>query len=178
VREQYFLLVSHQSAKLCNSCYKGSKESRDDQVNVNLHEHQKKHENNFRSGRFLLNFLCDLGLTPRPEEVPRSLQPEAGGELDPAYSRSRGGGFRCFRAVDEEVRFQARRVAILRKNFSPADNRNIPPLHYEHVYQLKRDFPHLVISLNGGVDSLSEALDVFENCPEVSERSERPCGRL
>ena len=64
------------------------------------------------------------------------------------------------------------RVAILRKNFSPADNRNIPPLHYEHVYRLKRDFPHLVISLNGGVDSLSEALDVFENCPEVSERSE------
>jgi len=40
---------------------------------------------------------------------------------------------------------------------SPKENREIPPLDYERVYQLKRDFPHLTLSLNGGVKSLDEA---------------------
>ena len=31
------------------------------------------------------------------------------------------------------------------------DSREIPPLRYEMVYQLKRDFPHLTICLNGGM---------------------------
>ena len=37
------------------------------------------------------------------------------------------------------------------KGLSPKENREIPPLRYERVYQLKRDFPHLTIVLNGGV---------------------------
>jgi tRNA-dihydrouridine synthase A len=40
---------------------------------------------------------------------------------------------------------------------SPKQNREIPPLSYETVYRLKRDFPHLTIVLNGGVRSLDEA---------------------
>ncbi|MBP6863495.1 MAG: tRNA dihydrouridine(20/20a) synthase DusA [Neisseriaceae bacterium] len=34
---------------------------------------------------------------------------------------------------------------------SPKENREIPPLKYEYVYQLKQDFPDLEIILNGGV---------------------------
>jgi len=34
---------------------------------------------------------------------------------------------------------------------SPKENREVPPLRYERVYQLKRDFPHLRIVINGGV---------------------------
>ncbi|MDR0779929.1 MAG: tRNA dihydrouridine(20/20a) synthase DusA [Pseudomonadales bacterium] len=37
------------------------------------------------------------------------------------------------------------------KGLSPKENREIPPLRYEVVYRLKRDFPHLTIVLNGGV---------------------------
>lgn len=40
---------------------------------------------------------------------------------------------------------------------SPKQNREIPPLDYERVYQLKRDFSDLIISINGGVKSLAEA---------------------
>ncbi len=40
---------------------------------------------------------------------------------------------------------------------SPKENREIPPLDYERVYQLKRDFPHLTMSINGGIKSLAEA---------------------
>lgn len=37
------------------------------------------------------------------------------------------------------------------KGLSPKENREVPPLRHEVVYQLKRDFPHLSIVLNGGV---------------------------
>lgn len=39
------------------------------------------------------------------------------------------------------------------KGLSPKENREIPPLRYDVVYQLKRDFPDLVISINGGITS-------------------------
>lgn len=39
---------------------------------------------------------------------------------------------------------------------SPKQNREIPPLDYERVYQLKRDFPHLNISINGGIKTIEE----------------------
>jgi tRNA-dihydrouridine synthase A len=37
------------------------------------------------------------------------------------------------------------------KGLSPKENREIPPLRYDLVYQLKRDFPHLTIAINGGI---------------------------
>jgi tRNA-dihydrouridine synthase A len=39
------------------------------------------------------------------------------------------------------------------KGLSPKENREVPPLRYEMVYRLKRDFPQLTICLNGGVTS-------------------------
>jgi tRNA-dihydrouridine synthase A len=47
------------------------------------------------------------------------------------------------------------RKAIL-AGLSPKENREIPPLVYENVYRLKRDFPQLTIALNGGVKTLAE----------------------
>ncbi|STO47175.1 Probable tRNA-dihydrouridine synthase [Grimontia hollisae] len=40
---------------------------------------------------------------------------------------------------------------------SPKENREIPPLDYPRVYQLKKDFPHLTMAINGGIKSLEEA---------------------
>jgi tRNA-dihydrouridine synthase A len=37
------------------------------------------------------------------------------------------------------------------EGLSPKENREVPPLRYEMVYQLKRDFPQFTICLNGGV---------------------------
>ena len=42
------------------------------------------------------------------------------------------------------------------KGLSPKENRNIPPLRYEDVYRLKKDFPHLTIEINGGIISLEQ----------------------
>ena len=37
------------------------------------------------------------------------------------------------------------------KGLSPKENREIPPLRYELVHRLKRDFPRLAICINGGI---------------------------
>jgi tRNA-dihydrouridine synthase A len=39
---------------------------------------------------------------------------------------------------------------------SPKENREIPPLHYETVRQIKRDFPHLTVIINGGFKSVAD----------------------
>ncbi|MDP8034205.1 tRNA dihydrouridine(20/20a) synthase DusA [Pasteurella atlantica] len=39
---------------------------------------------------------------------------------------------------------------------SPKQNREVPPLDYERVYQLKKAFPHLNISINGGIKTIEE----------------------
>jgi tRNA-dihydrouridine synthase A len=43
------------------------------------------------------------------------------------------------------------------KGLSPKQNREIPPLHYEVVYRLKRDFPDLEIVINGGITRIADA---------------------
>jgi tRNA-dihydrouridine synthase A len=43
------------------------------------------------------------------------------------------------------------------KGLSPKENREIPPLTYEHVYRLKAEFPQLTIVINGGIRTLDEA---------------------
>jgi tRNA-dihydrouridine synthase A len=43
------------------------------------------------------------------------------------------------------------------QGLSPKENREIPPLCYETVHQLKRDFPALQIVINGGITSLAQA---------------------
>ncbi|MGO1247039.1 MAG: tRNA dihydrouridine(20/20a) synthase DusA [Oceanisphaera sp.] len=43
------------------------------------------------------------------------------------------------------------------KGLSPKQNRDVPPLDYERVYQLKRDYPELTIAINGGIKTLAEA---------------------
>ena len=43
------------------------------------------------------------------------------------------------------------------KGLSPKENRTVPPLRYDEVYQLKRDFPNLPIVINGGIRTLEQA---------------------
>jgi tRNA-dihydrouridine synthase A len=42
------------------------------------------------------------------------------------------------------------------KGLSPKENREIPPLDYERVYRLKREFPGLVVVVNGGITTVEQ----------------------
>ena len=48
------------------------------------------------------------------------------------------------------------------KGLSPKQNREIPELNYDRVYQLKEGFPHLEIVINGGISSLEGSIKHLE----------------
>ncbi len=50
---------------------------------------------------------------------------------------------------------------------SPKQNRDIPPLDYQRVYQVKKDFPSLEISINGGIKSLTETNEHLQHIDGV-----------
>ncbi len=42
------------------------------------------------------------------------------------------------------------------QGLSPKENREVPPLRYEFVYQLKKAFPELTVVINGGITNLMD----------------------
>ena len=42
------------------------------------------------------------------------------------------------------------------QGLSPRENREVPPLNYEWVYQLKRDYPQLTMIINGGIKTIAD----------------------
>jgi tRNA-dihydrouridine synthase A len=50
---------------------------------------------------------------------------------------------------------------------SPKENRDIPPLRYDVVEQLKRDLPHRTIAINGGIKTLEETLGFLKTLDGV-----------
>ncbi len=53
------------------------------------------------------------------------------------------------------------------KGLSPKENREVPPLRYELVHRLKRDFPELTVCLNGGVTHEAQIATELEHLDGV-----------
>ncbi|MDC8785220.1 tRNA dihydrouridine(20/20a) synthase DusA [Roseateles koreensis] len=53
------------------------------------------------------------------------------------------------------------------QGISPKENRELPPLRYEIVHQLKREFPHLTIVLNGGIKADAEIAEQLQHVDGV-----------
>ena len=53
------------------------------------------------------------------------------------------------------------------KGLSPKENREVPPLRYEVAHQLKREFPHLEILVNGGLTDTANILAQMEHLDGV-----------
>ena len=58
------------------------------------------------------------------------------------------------------------RKAMLGK-FTPKQNLNIPPLKYNYVYKLKKDFPNEEIIINGGITSVDEIKPLLQKTDGV-----------
>jgi tRNA-dihydrouridine synthase A len=54
------------------------------------------------------------------------------------------------------------RIAIL-DGLSPKENRTVPPLNYERVYGLKREYPELQIVINGGLAEIDQVDEVLQS---------------
>ncbi|WP_299659724.1 tRNA dihydrouridine(20/20a) synthase DusA [uncultured Ruegeria sp.] len=55
----------------------------------------------------------------------------------------------------DRVTIHARKAWL--QGLSPKENRDIPPLDYELVHQMKAEFPDIHISINGGITTLAQA---------------------
>jgi tRNA-dihydrouridine synthase A len=53
------------------------------------------------------------------------------------------------------------------QGLSPKENREVPPLRYDLAYQLKQDFPQLVIGVNGGIKTLADMHDHLQHVDGV-----------
>jgi len=58
------------------------------------------------------------------------------------------------------------RIALL-KGLSPKQNRSVPPLNYDYVYRIKKQFPELNIVINGGIESVEQAQSHLEHVDGV-----------
>jgi len=58
------------------------------------------------------------------------------------------------------------RKAIL-SGLSPKDNREIPPLKYDYVYQIHREYPEADFILNGGIKTTEQAMAALAVLPGV-----------
>ena len=54
------------------------------------------------------------------------------------------------------------RIALL-KGLDPKENRTIPPLNYERVQKIKRDFKKINIIINGGINDFEKAANDFKD---------------
>ena len=53
------------------------------------------------------------------------------------------------------------------KGLSPKENREVPPLRYELVHRLKRDFPALTFSINGGITTTEQVAQQLQQLDGV-----------
>jgi tRNA-dihydrouridine synthase A len=58
------------------------------------------------------------------------------------------------------------RKAIL-QGLSPKENREVPPLVYERVWQLKRDYPDLTVVVNGGLRTVPQVAEQWRHVDGV-----------
>ncbi len=86
---------------------------------------------------------CRIGVD---DQVPEEVLPDF-------LTRMRDAGVR-------RVTIHARKAWL--QGLSPKENRDIPPLDYDLVKAMKRAFPELHISINGGIASLEQAAGLLE----------------
>jgi tRNA-dihydrouridine synthase A len=53
------------------------------------------------------------------------------------------------------------------KGLSPKENREVPPLRYDFAHRLKKDFPSLVICVNGGIKTSAQVAEQLQGVDGV-----------
>jgi len=119
-----------------------------------------------QSGKFGASLMAEPALVARcieamqqAVEVPVTVKTRIGIDRNDSYEEL----FRFVEALDRvgcTVLIVHARKAWL-DGLSPRENREIPPLRYDVVRQVKRDFPHLTIVINGGIVDLSSTEDLL-----------------
>ena len=154
------LQLGGSSAKLLSEACKIGEDFGYDEINLNLGCPSKKVEKN-KFGACLMkepNLVADcLSKMQSSTKLPVTIKTRIGYDDVEDYenlfnfiSTLKSTGIKTF--------IIHARKAMLGK-FTPKQNLNIPPLKYEYVHKLKKDFPDEEIIINGGISTIHEIRD-------------------
>lgn len=93
-------------------------------------------------------------------DIPVTVKHRLGLDYDESYAFVRDFVAKIYEAGCRVFVSHARNAVL--KGLSPKDNREIPPLRYDVVAQLKKDFPDALFILNGGINQLEQSKDLLE----------------
>lgn len=113
-----------------------------------------------------LPLLCDCFKAMRDAvEIPVSVKTRIGVDsLDsPEFTLELAG--KLYACGCRHLILHARKVWL--KGLSPKENRSVPPLDYERIYAVRRHFPGLLVTLNGGLKDLKSCLEVLKQADGV-----------
>ena len=162
------LQIGGSSPKLLAEASKIGEDFGYDEINLNLGCPSKKVEKN-KFGACLMkepNLVADcLSKMQSSTNLPVTIKTRIGYDDVEDYenfynfiSKIKSAGVRTF--------IIHARKAMLGK-FTPKQNLNIPPLKYNYVYDLKKDFPNEEIIINGGITSTDEIRDHLKSTDGV-----------
>ena len=103
-------------------------------------------------------------------DIPVSVKSRIGIDDMESYNRLSDFVARIHKKGCQHFIIHARKAWL--QGLSPKENRTIPPLKYPWVYQLKRDFPQLKITLNGGVTECNEVVKHLDHVDGVMRSEE------
>ncbi len=154
------LQIGGSSPKLLADASKIGEDFGYDEINLNLGCPSKKVEKN-KFGACLMkepNLVADcLSKMQASTKLPITIKTRIGYDNVEDYEN-----FHNFISVLKSTGIKTfiihARKAMLGK-FTPKQNLNIPPLKYDYVYNLKKDFPNEEIIINGGITSVKEIND-------------------
>ena len=154
------LQIGGSSPKLLSEASKIGEDFGYDEINLNLGCPSKKVEKN-KFGACLMkepNLVADcLSKMQAVTKLPVTIKTRIGYDYTEDYEN-----FYKFISIIRSTGVKTfiihARKAMLGK-FTPKQNLNIPPLKYDYVYNLKKDFPDEEIIINGGISSVEEIND-------------------
>ena len=154
------LQLGGSSPKLLATCSKIGEEFGYDEINLNLGCPSKKVQKN-KFGACLIkepNLVADcLNEMQSSTKLPITVKTRIGYDDVEDYE-SLFNFINLLKSTGIKTFIIHARKAMLGK-FTPKQNLNIPPLKYEMVYKLKKDFKDLEIIINGGISSVNEIQD-------------------
>ena len=154
------LQLGGSSPKLLATCSKIGEEFGYDEINLNLGCPSKKVQKN-KFGACLIkepNLVTDcLNEMQSSTKLPVTVKTRIGYDDVEDYE-SLFNFINLLKSTGVKTFIIHARKAMLGK-FTPKQNLNIPPLKYEMVYKLKKDFKDLEIIINGGISSVDEIKD-------------------
>ena len=131
-----------------------------DEINLNLGCPSKKVEKN-KFGACLMkepNLVADcLNKMQSVTKLPVTIKTRIGYDAVEDYENFHNF-ISTLKQAGSKIFIIRARKAMLGK-FTPKQNLNIPPLKYDYVYRLKKDFPNDEIIINGGITSTDEIKD-------------------